>query len=69
MREPIVTKTYPIICCGIKISQLNITEHNQTIGVLDRIMTERREAEEYLVTLMPATKEPDADTIITTESK
>jgi len=42
-------------------------EHNQTHGVLDRIITERSEAEAYLVTLIPAINEPEADKIITIE--
>lgn len=53
----------------MKISHPSMMEQNQTHGVRERIMTERREAEEYLVTLMPAIKEPEADKIITTESK
>lgn len=53
----------------MKISHPSMMEQNQTHGVRERIMTERREAEEYLVTLMPAMKEPEADKIITTESK
>jgi hypothetical protein len=69
MRVPKVTKTYPIICCGMKISQPSIIEKNQTHGVRERIMTERREADEYLVTLIPAMKEPEAVNIITTDSK
>jgi hypothetical protein len=67
IRVPKVTKTYPIICYGMKISHFNMIEQNQTHGVLDRIITVRREAELYFVTLMPAMKEPEADRIITTE--
>ena len=63
MSEPRVTKMYPMICCGMKISQLNMTEHTQTNGVLDRIMTERREAEEYLVTAMPNMYTKEAEMI------
>jgi hypothetical protein len=40
---------------------------NQTQGVLERIMTERRDAEAYFVTLIPAIKDPDADNIIRSE--
>ena len=51
----------------MKISHFSMIEQNQTHGVLDRIITERREAELYFVTLMPAMNEPEADKIITTE--
>lgn len=40
---------------------------NQTQGVLERIMTDRRDAEAYFVTLIPAIKDPDADNIIRSE--
>jgi hypothetical protein len=51
----------------MKISQPSMTEQNQTHGVLARIMTERSDAEEYFVTLIPAIKDPEADIIMRTD--
>jgi len=45
-----------------------MTEQNQTHGVLERTMTERSDAVEYFVTLIPAMKEPEADKMMTNES-
>jgi len=52
----------------MKISQLSMMEISQTQGVLERIMTERSEAEAYFVTLIPAMKDPEAEKIMTIES-
>jgi len=68
MSVPRVTKIYPNICYGMKISQPSMTEQNQTHGVLERTMTERSDAVEYFVTLIPAMKEPEADKMMTNES-
>ena len=53
----------------MKTSHLSIIEHTHTHGVLARIITDLRDGDAYFVTPIPATKDPQADSIMTMDKK